>query len=766
MGGLLRGLRAPWAIYLVAGVLAAAGFAASHAPWATWGATAVQASAGLAVVYGVVRHRPQRPLFWWLLAAGQLMYAAAQGYWRIRFDGSRGLIPFGDVNDALYLSALVLFIAALAVGPRPRNGSWTGVIDSSAVVLGLAFGTWNLIAAPYVASGRLDAWGVTVFLSYEGLEVLRMAALVRILLAGRLSGSIALMATGMLVQLTADLVYGVTLLAPSGPIDAWQNAGWIIGSVVIGAAGLYRDTPHQRAGTDDDDAAVTRLRLVTFVGLILVYPATTLLDAGLNGDFSLATVTGSVLPVVLMVAVASLLIVRLGLLAGVAQRRTAEMERALRSEHELRTELAHQARHDPLTGLVNRRVLIEALAEPARRGTLHLIDLTGFKEINDRYGHPSGDAILIATARRLTAAAPGAIVARLGGDEFAVLDPACCAGADDLAVRLVAALARPHEIDGAELTAAGRLGYTELDGSPAAEVMRDVDLALYAAKEPEGAHATRFSAGLRDGYLRRSAINQGLARALHGDGLSLHYQPIVDLDTGRVTALEALMRFTPPGGQPVSPAEFIPIAERSGLITELGAWALRTACAEARSWHAGYGVGVTVNVSPRQLTDPAFHDDVLAVLGEYDMAGTALTLEITESMLIGSDGEIPATVVEALLRLRTHGIRIAVDDFGTGYSSLAYLQELPVDVLKLDRSLTLSDAPTARQTAVTRAAIDLGNALGLQTVAEGVETAAQAGLLRDLGCPKAQGFHFARPMPAAQVGTLLARTARHRQTAA
>ncbi|MFC7535588.1 hypothetical protein [Actinoplanes sp. GCM10030250] len=206
-------------------------------------------------MYGLVRYRPQRPQFWWLLAVGQLMYEAAQGYWRIPFDGSRGSIPFGHVNDVLYLAALVLFIAALATGPRPRARSWAGTIDSFAVVLGLAFGTWHLIAAPYVASGRLDSWGITVFLTYEGLEVLRMAVLVRILLGGRLTGAIALMSTGMLVQLTADLVYGVTLLAPSGPVDAWQNAGWIIGSVFIGAAGLYRDRPQKPEAAANDTLA-------------------------------------------------------------------------------------------------------------------------------------------------------------------------------------------------------------------------------------------------------------------------------------------------------------------------------------------------------------------------------------------------------------------------------------------------------------------------------------------------------------------------------
>ncbi len=755
----LRELRTPWALYLLLGIGAASGFAASHEWWGTWGATAVQASAGLAIVYGLLRHPPKRPQFWWLLAAGQLMYAAAQGYWRIRFDGSRGLIPFGDINDALYLAALVLFIAALAVGPRPHARSWAGMIDSFAVVLGLAFGTWHLIAAPYVASGRLTSWGVAVFLTYEGLEVLRMAILVRILLGGRLTGAIALMTTGMLVQLTADLVYGVTLLAPSGPIDAWQNAGWIIGSVFIGAAGLYRHRgTEEPEASANDTATVSRLRLGTFLALIMVYPATTVLGGALRGDLSALSLTGSVLPMLLMVAVAALLILRLGMLTSVAQQRTTEMRRALQSEHELRMTLAYQASHDPLTGLANRRVLTDALADRGRRGTLYLIDLAGFKEINDRHGHPVGDAVLTAAAERLVTTAPEAIVARLGGDEFAVLDAARGADADELAARLISTLAQPHLVDGLEITVVGNLGFAELDGSPPAELMRDVDLALYAAKEGCTSAAVRFHPGLRDGWLRRTQISQGLIRALAEDGLALHYQPIVELRTGRITALEALMRFTPPGGNPIPPVEFIPVAEQSGLINELGRWALGTACADVRFWYLEYGVGVTVNVSARQLTEPGFHDEVLGVLRDCALPGTALTLELTESMLIDTGGEISAPIVEMLRKLRAHGIQIAIDDFGTGYSSLAYLQELPIDVLKLDRSLTLSGNPTARQMAITRAAIDLGNALQLHTVAEGVESAEQAQVLQRLGCPKAQGFHFARPLPPDHVTALLRST--------
>jgi diguanylate cyclase (GGDEF)-like protein len=753
----------PWALYLVLGVIGGSAFATTHDSWGTWGASVVQASAALAVVYGTVRFKPERPLFWWLLAGGQLMYAAAQGYWRIRFDAWRGQIPFGDLNDALYIGALLLFIAALAVGPRPRSagGSWAGTIDGAAVVLGLAFGTWNLIAEPYVAAGHLGPWDITVFLTYEGLEVLRMALLARIVLAGGLPRSTLLMTAGMLIQLTADLVYGITLTMPSGPLDAWQNAGWIVGSVFIGAAGLH-PAMSGRHGRVAPDEAVSRLRLVTFLLLIMIYPVTVVLDAVLNHQQApdARFLTGTLMPVMLVVAVATLLIVRLGLLTGLAQRRAAELQRALRTENALRDRLSHQANHDPLTGLVNRTVLTDALGAAVTGDatwTLLLIDLDGFKEINDLHGHPAGDAVLTEAARRLGEAAPGAVVARLGGDEFAVLTPhGTPADADALAQRIVGALAAPYRANGLELVITCSTGVLMVPpGATVSEAMRDVDLALYAAKADGRARVMRFHDGLHTAWNRHQTISQGLRRALRDGGLVLHYQPIVDMGSGRITGLEALTRWTPPGQPAVAPAEFIPVAEQTGLIAELGLWALRTACTEVLPWYRRHGISVAVNVSARQLQDPGFCDEVLMVLAEVGFPGRALTLEITESMLIGAAGAISDAVIDALQQLRAHGIRIAIDDFGTGYSSLAYLHQLPVDVLKLDRSLTLSGGPTTQKIAITRAVIDLGVGLDLQTVAEGVETADQADLLRRMGSPSAQGFYFARPMPAAAVPAAL-----------
>jgi EAL domain-containing protein (putative c-di-GMP-specific phosphodiesterase class I) len=241
-----------------------------------------------------------------------------------------------------------------------------------------------------------------------------------------------------------------------------------------------------------------------------------------------------------------------------------------------------------------------------------------------------------------------------------------------------------------------------------------------------------------------------------GTGFAVHYQPVVDVHTARVTACEALLRFTTPEGAPVSPAVFVPVAEEIGLIGDLGAWVLERACTDAKAWHAEHGISVTVNVSGRQLRNPRFADEVLAVLKRTGLPGAALVLEITETVLVTASLEETAEVSRRLARLRAFGIRIAIDDFGTGYSSLAYLRTLPIDVLKIDRAF-VSRIEERQDKALFRAVVELARSLYLQPIAEGVETVGQAGVLRELDCNLAQGFLFARPLPADALAEFLKR---------
>src|SRR5690606_2457278 len=276
--------------------------------------------------------------------------------------------------------------------------------------------------------------------------------------------------------------------------------------------------------------------------------------------------------------------------------------------------------------------------------------------------------------------------------------------------------------------------------------LRDADLALRAARN-SGDRVAVFSPELLTAQTYFNRLSNGLRRALARDELTLDYQPVVDLETGQVTSAEALLRWNPPGA-PATPSEFIPVAEQTGMIRPIGAWVLRTACRDARPWYDRYGVAISVNVSGRQLDEAGFADLVEEVLAESGLPGSALVLELTESNLIATVGTREAS--RELERIRSLGVRVAIDDFGTGYSSLSYLSRLPVDIVKIDRSFVqqLDPGHGQRQWAFIRAILHLVESMGLHAIAEGVETQEQAAALRELRCPSAQGFLFARPMPA------------------
>jgi diguanylate cyclase (GGDEF)-like protein len=419
---------------------------------------------------------------------------------------------------------------------------------------------------------------------------------------------------------------------------------------------------------------------------------------------------------------------------------------------------------DPLTGLGNRQLLLErTTAALERRGDRHVallfLDLDRFKLVNDSLGHEAGDRLLVAIAERLRhCVRPADTVVRFGGDEFAVLcedlqDPR---EVDGLVARLTAAVAEPVVVDGAELFPVGSIGVALANGhdDSAARLLREADAAMYRAKEAGGG-AARFDEEMRRGALRRLALEAELQRALRDGELETYYQPVHRLDAGRaLVAVEALVRWNHPDRGLLAPAEFIPVAEETGLIRRVGAVVLEQACAQLARWTAAGGPAATlelaVNVSPRQLSDPDIIDLVQRTLTAHGIAPARLCLEITESALVGPE-------VDARVRaLKELGVRIAVDDFGTGWSSLANLGRLPVDVLKIDRSFVgqMDSDPQARRIVV--AVLGLARSMGLATVAEGVERPAQSRALAELGCELAQGFGFCRPVSAADIDGVLA----------
>jgi diguanylate cyclase (GGDEF)-like protein len=427
---------------------------------------------------------------------------------------------------------------------------------------------------------------------------------------------------------------------------------------------------------------------------------------------------------------------------------------------ESRRQLAHRAFHDELTELPNRALFLEhtgqALARrkaPNAAGRLAVlfVDLDDFKAVNDGLGHAAGDELLIQVGRRLrTWLRPTDLVARLGGDEFGVLleDLAGEAEAASAAERLRLALAVPLSVAGRELRVRASVGIAVATPEVTADdLMRDADVAMYAAKG-DGKDAQRaYDPRMHATMLDRLALEQDLRGALERRELTLAYEPIVRLDSGAVTGMEALLRWRHARRGAVSPAEFVPVAERTGLIVPLGRWVLEQACARAVAVNERHpelpALSMSVNVSLGQLRDPSFVDMVAETLARTGLAGDRLVLEITESLLMT---DVAATV-STLSALRERGVRIAVDDFGTGYSSLSYLRHFPIDILKIDRTFvdSVAEAQSADETLV-RAIIGLGRTLGLATVAEGIERAEQRAELAALGCELGQGYHFARPL--------------------
>jgi diguanylate cyclase (GGDEF)-like protein/PAS domain S-box-containing protein len=432
--------------------------------------------------------------------------------------------------------------------------------------------------------------------------------------------------------------------------------------------------------------------------------------------------------------------------------------RDVSDRQQLQNQLVHQAYHDPLTGLANRalfrqkveQALVAAGGQPDRLAVL-FIDLDGFKAVNDVQGHAVGDELLKHVAARLMRCVRGdSCVARLGGDEFAVLLTGTAIGdsAVEVARRITGSLAAPVQVGGERAHVRSSTGIAVAAADDDAEaLLRNADLAMYRAKAAREGGWVRYQPAMHDAVRERAELEQELRNAVAGRELALVYQPIRDLRDGRIVGAEALMRWYHPRRGVVPPDEFLALAEETGMMAGIGAWVLQEACAAAAEWQRALPPGqtftVAVNVSGRQL-DGGTVETVAEALRTTGLRPSNLVLEMTEKVLMSRTAE----AVELLTRLKQLGVSIAVDDFGTGYSSLSYLSRYPVDLLKIDRSFTEQVTRRTPGAELARTIVQLGHSLGLRTVAEGVETAAQLAAVRDIGCDLAQGYFFAPPCAA------------------
>ena len=427
---------------------------------------------------------------------------------------------------------------------------------------------------------------------------------------------------------------------------------------------------------------------------------------------------------------------------------------------EAQAKISHMARHDALTSLPNRVLFHEQLEEGLRRTrsgdqlAVLCLDLDHFKDINDSLGHPIGDALLKEVGRRLkTTVGEHDTVARLGGDEFAVVQIGRSeeTAARSLAGRLVEVISAPYEIDDHQIVIGVSIGISlsPQDGINPDELLKNADLALYRAKADGRGTYRFFETGMDARAQARRLLEMDLRAALQRDEFEAYYQPIRDVASGRVVAFEALLRWNHPQRGLIAPISFIPVAEETGLIVQLGEFVLRSACTDAATWPDD--VDVAVNLSPVQFKSPNLIASVTEALAASGLDARRLELEITESVLLQNSEATLTTLHE----LRAMGVRISLDDFGTGYSSLSYLRSFPFDKIKIDRSFVSELATREDSMAIIRAVTGLGRSLGIVTTAEGVENDAQLELLRREGCTQAQGYLFSKPRPASDVAMML-----------
>jgi len=438
---------------------------------------------------------------------------------------------------------------------------------------------------------------------------------------------------------------------------------------------------------------------------------------------------------------------------------TADALRRAAEREKLEEQLRHRAFYDSLTGLPNRALFLDRLSHALTRGerqgidvAVLFVDLDRFKVVNDSLGHTAGDELLVQVAERLRGCLRDSdTIARLGGDEFTVLleSPAVLANATHAAQRILAALRAPFIIEGQETYASASIG---IAGGPASrnarrDLLREADIALYRAKSAGRARFAVVEPGTSAQQGRYLHLESDLHRAIERSELQLYYQPIFDLHTGTIRGLEALLRWQHPEQGMISPGEFVPLAEETGLILPIGRWVLERACDQLREWRelrlADKDLFVSVNLSARQLQDPTLIEDVQNVLLSSAVPAQLVQLEITESIMMHD----PEAMVGRLNALKALGIKLAVDDFGTGYSSLAYLKRFPIDVLKIDRAFVSGLNERGQDSAIVQTVVGLARALGLRTTAEGIEDRSQWDRLEQLGCDSGQGFIYSRPLP-------------------
>jgi diguanylate cyclase (GGDEF)-like protein len=679
--------------------------------------------AGLVVAARAVLVRRDR-WAWALLSVGLLSYAAGNIL-------AIGVVTFPSASDALWLPLYPLGYASIILLLRQNVARWHASmwLDGLVAALGVSAVAVALVLAPFLRATDGAFLPVAVNLSYPIADLLMLALVVAAFatMGWRPSATWWLLGFGWLAFVVADTVLLVQVAHDSFVVGSWVDNVWLVGVVPMALAAWMPPAQNRQVSAPPG-------------WLLLAVPATfTSIGVGLLVWGSLQDKSSPTTVVVLSAATIVAALLRMSLTFR---------------EVRLLGDARRQARTDDLTELGNRRFFLEQL-DVVTGGTgsdpgaaVLLIDLDSFKDVNDSYGHHTGDQLLRMVGPRLRdALTDGDTLTRMGGDEFGiVLRNAGASRAADVARMMQANLREPFVLVGMPLHVEASIGISLFPdhGQTPSMLLQHADVAMYEAKRGQLGY-TVFEPARDGGSRHRLETLEELRVALQSDQLVMHYQPKLDVGSGVVSGVEALVRWAHPTRGLLAPDSFLPIAERAGLMGLVAGQVLETSLRDLASWRAqGHQLSVAVNLSVSNLQDVELPQQVERLLAIHGLPAQAVVLEITENILM-ADAERSGHVLD---RLRALGVRLSVDDYGTGYSSLAYLQALPVDELKLDRSFVTHMSSDPRAATIVRSTIELSHQLGMQMVAEGVEDAAALAMLQEAGCDVAQGYHIARPMAA------------------
>jgi diguanylate cyclase (GGDEF) domain len=737
-------------------------------------------------------HSKRHAIAWTMIGLSTLAYALGDTTWGI-LELGLGEPPFPSIADIFYIAnypLLLIGVFLLPNKPDIREDEIKKVLDAGIVMVAAFLGFWNFLIGPMVSANSTYSFlEQAILLAYPAGDLVLLWALLRIIYRGSDQPNEAptfLLAGSIAITIVADCIYSYQALlgtyASGGVLDiSWRAA--VLLTALAGISQINAIQSLRRTGEFPRRLEVFIRQVKTiapYFSYLWLFAAYVLLVRSrlvpLPMDFlSLSLAVGGIIGLVFLRQVVTLL--ENNKLNARLQIQTRELEKTNQELHneivERKTaeqKLMYDSLHDAMTGLPNRVLFLDRLGQVIENSKRHaeyifavlFVDIDHFKIINDSLGHLTGDQLLISIAQRMKACLRSSdTVARFGGDEFAILLE-ISGGKDsaaNVAQKIQEAIKLPLKLDGHELYTTASIGIVlnVMGYEQPEEILRDADIAMYQAKASGKARFKIFDIEMRSQAFSRLELEQELRTALENEEFQLHYQPIISMETNQVASFEALIRWGHPQRGLLPPADFLSIAEESGLILPLGKWILDEACQQLMKWHQKHpslqNVSINVNVSNRQFSQPNFVEEVIEALQISGLKADSLRLEITESVLISNF----AAANKVFTQLRNLGVQLQIDDFGSGYSALGYLQHFPISAVKIDKSFIDEMGKGHRGTELIRAIVSMTRELGMDAIAEGIETKEQLNGLKSLACGFGQGFLLSKPLDKESAEKILAK---------